>query len=49
MTNTVAEGLFLLALLVPLLAVLTGVLLLVIKAPDRKASEVRAHAAPAAR
>ena len=51
MTKAVVEGLFLLALLAPALAVLTGVLLLAIQAPARKDEEpeVRAHAAPAAR
>ena len=43
MSNVVVEGLFLLAFWAPPLAVLAGTLLLVIKAPAQKASDLRIH------
>ena len=43
MSNAVVEGLFLLALWAPPLAVLAGALLLVIKAPAQKVADVRIH------
>ena len=44
MSNAVVEGLFLLAFWAPPLAVLAGALLLVIKAPAQKGSDVRTRA-----